>query len=136
MNNETRNKGLVLFVTSTNAQLPTPYSAVLESSSSFLEKFAESLQFEYGRNKNICIQCLRMDNVADDNDDENSCLDEKYLKNTANFRNAARAIKYLGWSKFSTVEWTTAFKIYTIKSFLPAFIFNPFYISILRRSFQ
>lgn len=123
-------------MTSTSAQLPTPYSAVLESSSPFLEKFAESLQFEYGRNKNICIQCLRMDNVGEGFGDENSLLDEKYLKNKRNFAGTARALKYLGWSKLATVEWTTALKIYTIKSFLPGFIFNPFYISILRRSFQ
>jgi len=128
-----------VFVTSASAQLPTPYAAVLESSSPFLEKFADSLQFEYGRNKNICIQCLRMDNVGDDSfGDENSSLDEKYLKDKKNFGNVVRALNFFGWSKgcCSTVEWTTALKIYTIKSFLPGFLFNPFYISILRRSFQ
>ena len=125
-----RNKGLIVFLTSSKVQLPTPYASVQESSSSFLEKFSSSLRFEYA-GKNLCIQCLRIDG-AFDFVEENTNLDEVYLKNSKNFKNIARCLRYLGWSPAMTVNWTTALRNYIFLS-MPSFLFNPFYSNFSRR---
>lgn len=126
-----RNKGLIVFLTSSKVQFPTPYSSVQESSSSFLEKFSSSLRLEYAQ-QNICIQCLRIDG-AFDYLEENTSLDERFLKNDKKFKNSARCLRYLGWSPVLTINWTTALRNYIFNSLMPSFLLNSFYTSQSKR---
>lgn len=117
-----------MHVTSPNGNLPTPYSTVHESCGVFIEKFCNSLQYEYAF-KNLHIQCLKMEN---DFNQENLRLDEKYLKNKNNFKVSIQAFKYLGWSKNCNVNWMTSFKLYLYNS-IPNFLFDPIYSGFSKR---
>ena len=57
MNLQKRNKGAVVYLSSINSILPSPYHAISAASNCYTEKLAESLKYEY-RDKDLHFQCL------------------------------------------------------------------------------
>ena len=52
-----RKKGAIVYFSSTNSALPSPYNSLYAASNCYVEKLAESLTYEYS-GKNLHFQCL------------------------------------------------------------------------------
>ncbi len=101
-----KNRGAVVYVSSSDAILPSPYTAVFAAANCFVEKLYESLRYEYCGTR-IVFQCLnpilwdnRMSRAVNDKRDDEFA--QKYAHN---------AIDTLGWCDNATGYWLFSLRV-------------------------
>ncbi len=110
-----RNKGAIVNVSSQTSLIPANLVCTYGSSKAFINKFTETLNFEY-RNTNLIFQCLNT-GLVKTNASVRGTGKIAYSTDLDAIKYASSAIKTLGYSKHTCGHWIHGIQVIKISLF-------------------